>query len=91
MSRLNYISLSLSPSLSLCLMEFPALRNWTSPFPILGLLGGNFHLFKFLKGDFCKHIGLWQVKYGCLIENLNTKKLSSETDWECSDPRGGIL
>ena len=31
-------------------MYFPILINWTSPFLILGLLGGIFHfLFKFLK------------------------------------------
>ena len=30
----------------LCRMELPTVMNWTSPFPILGLLGGIF-LFKF--------------------------------------------
>ena len=26
-------------------MEFPTVMNWTSPFPILGLLGGIFHFY----------------------------------------------
>ena len=28
---------------------FPILNNWVSPFPILGLLGGNFHFIQFFK------------------------------------------
>ena len=34
-------------------MEFPTDINWTSPFPILGLLGGIFHLYLNLKRNFC--------------------------------------
>ena len=35
---------------NLCQMYFPILINWTSPFPILGLLDGMFSLlFNFLK------------------------------------------
>ena len=30
----------------LCLMEFPNVINWASPFPILGLLVGIFHSFQ---------------------------------------------
>ena len=30
-------------------MYFPILINWTSPFPILGLLGGIFHFIQNLK------------------------------------------
>ena len=30
-------------------MEFPSLINWTSPFSILGLFGGSFHFYSFLK------------------------------------------
>ena len=30
-------------------MEFPTIMNWTSPFPILGLLGCIFHLIQILK------------------------------------------
>ena len=33
----------------LCLMEFPTLMNWTSPFPILGLLDCNFHIYSNFK------------------------------------------
>ena len=29
-------------------MEFPALINWTSPFPFEGLLGGIFHFIQIL-------------------------------------------
>ena len=29
--------------------EFPRLINWTSPFPILGLSGGIFHLYSIFK------------------------------------------
>ena len=35
-------------------MHFPILINWMSPFPILGLLGGIFHLDSIFKRNFCK-------------------------------------
>ena len=35
-------------------MHFPILINWTSPFPILGLLGGIFHFYSNFERDFCK-------------------------------------
>ena len=36
-------------------MNFPILINWTSSFPILGLLGGILFIsFDFLKINFCK-------------------------------------
>ena len=34
-------------------MYFPILINWTSLFPILGLLGGIFHFFFNFKRNFC--------------------------------------
>ena len=37
----------------LCRMYFPILINWTSPFPILGLLGGIFHFYSNFKRNFC--------------------------------------
>ena len=33
-------------------MYFPILINWTSPFPILGLLGGIFHFYSNFKRNF---------------------------------------
>ena len=33
---------------------FPILINWTSPFPILWVLGGIFHFYSNSKGHFCK-------------------------------------
>ena len=33
-------------------MEFPTDMNCTCPFPILGLLGGIFHLYSKFKGNF---------------------------------------
>ena len=35
-------------------MFFPVIINWTSPFPILGLLGDIFHFHSYLKRNFCK-------------------------------------
>ena len=38
----------------LCRLYFPILINWTSQFPILGLLGGSFfHFHSNLKRNFC--------------------------------------
>ena len=38
----------------LCRMELPTVMKWTSPFPILGLLGGIFHFYSNFKRNFCK-------------------------------------
>ena len=35
-------------------MEVPIFINWTSPFPILGLLGGIFHFYSNFNRTFCK-------------------------------------
>ena len=35
-----------------CRMGFPFLINWTSPFPILGLVGGIFHFYSNFKRHF---------------------------------------
>ena len=35
-------------------MKFSVLINWTSPFPILGLLGGIFHFYSNIKRNVCK-------------------------------------
>ena len=35
---------------------FPILINWTSPFPILGVLGGIFYFYSNFKMSFCKKI-----------------------------------
>ena len=35
-------------------MYFPIPINWTSPIPILRLLGGSFHLYSNFKRNFCK-------------------------------------
>ena len=44
----------------LCQMEFPFLINLTSPFQILGLLGGIFHFIQILKEIFvCKQWRTW--------------------------------
>ena len=38
-------------------MYFHNLTNLTSPFPILGLLGGTFHFYSNFKRNFCKQTG----------------------------------
>ena len=38
----------------LCLIEFPAPINWTTPFPFKGLLGGTFHFISNFNRTFCK-------------------------------------
>ena len=35
-------------------MEYPSVMNWTSPFPILGLLGDIFHFYLIFKRNFFK-------------------------------------
>ena len=34
-------------------MKFPSIINWTSPFPMLGLLGGIFHFYSNFDRAFC--------------------------------------
>ena len=36
-------------------MYFPILINWTSPFPILGLLGDIFQFYSNFNRNSCKH------------------------------------
>ena len=48
------VDFSINSLTHLCRMYFPILINWTSPFPILGLLGGIFHFYSNFKRHFCK-------------------------------------
>ena len=50
-------------------MEFPTVINWTSPFPILGKLGGIFQFYSNLKRNLCKQT----------VENLVTCVCSGVT------------
>ena len=50
------LDISISNLTNLWRMYFPILINWTSPFPIVGLLGGIFHFYSDFKRNFCKQI-----------------------------------
>ena len=58
----------------LCRMYFPILINWTSPFPILGLLGGIFHFHSNFKRNFCKQT----------VENLIRRRVLRRLIWFCT-------
>ena len=56
----------------LCRLYFPILINWTSPFPILGFLGGIFHLYsnfkrKFYKPDQTSHFAASDLAFHFLM------------------------
>ena len=51
-------------------MEFPILINWTSPFSILGLLGGIFRFQSNFKRNFCKQTVENLIRY-CLLWRLS--------------------
>ena len=53
----------------LCTIYFPILINWTSPFPILGLLGGIFHFYSNFKRNFCKQIEENLIRH-CILRCL---------------------
>ena len=52
-------------------MEFPTVFNWTSPFPILGLLGGILHFCSNFKRNFCK----------LTVENLIRRRILQRQIW----------
>ena len=66
----------------LCLIYFLILIDWTSPFPILGLLGGIFHFYSNFKRNFCKQTGenlirrrvLWRLVWFCTVCRFPTKR-----------------
>ena len=58
----------------LCRMHFPILINWTSLFPILGLLGGIFHFYSSFKRSFCKQT----------VENLIRRRVLRRLIWFCT-------
>ena len=58
----------------LCQMYLPILINWTSPFSILGLLGGIFHFYSNLKRNFCKQT----------VENLIRRHILRSLIWVCA-------
>ena len=55
-------------------MYFPIPINWSSPFPILGLLGGVFHLYSNFKRNFCKQT----------VENLIRRRILRRLIWCCT-------
>ena len=58
----------------LCGMYFPTLINWTSPFPILWLLGGIFHFYLNFQRNFCKQT----------VENLIRRRILRRLIWFCT-------
>ena len=77
------ITFVLSHSLShLCRMYFPILINWTSPFPILWLLGGIFHFYSSFERNFClqtvenliRRRVLWRLIWFCHVCRCDTKR-----------------
>ena len=58
----------------LCQMYFPIPINWTSPFLILGLLGGFFHIYSNFKSNF------WQQT----VENLIGRRILQRLIWFCT-------
>ena len=50
-------------------MVFPPSINWTSQFPILGLLGGVFHFYSNFKRNFCKQT-VENLIRGCVLRRL---------------------
>ena len=66
---------AISPKLThLCRMYFPIFINWTSPFPILGLLGGMFHFYSNFKSNFCEQT----------VENLIRCHILRRLVWFCT-------
>ena len=55
-------------------MYFPIIINWTSPFPILGLLGGIVHFYSNFKRNFCKQT----------VENLTRRCILQRLIWFCT-------
>ena len=53
---------------------FSILINWTSPFPILGLLGGIFHFYSNFKCNFCKQT----------VKNLIRRGILQRLIWFCT-------
>ena len=58
----------------LCQIYFPILIDWTSPFPILGLLDGIFHFYSNFKRHFCKQT----------VENLIRRPVLRRLIWFCT-------
>ena len=58
----------------LCQMYFPILINWTSPFPILGLLGGICHFYSNFKRNLCKQT----------VENQIRRRILRRLIWFCT-------
>ena len=48
-------------------MEFPTTINWSSPFPILGVLGGIFFLNLNFNRKFCKRYAVSDQVLHCLL------------------------
>ena len=61
----------------ICQMYFPILYNWTSPFPILGLLGDILHLYSNFRRHFCQQT----------VENLIRCRILRCLIWFCTDCR----
>ena len=61
------------PLTQLCRMEFSFFINWTSPFPILGLLCGIFHFYSF-KRNFCLQT----------VDNLIWRRVYRRLIWFCT-------
>ena len=71
-SRSNF--LGFTQLTHLCRMYFPILINWTSPFPISGLLGGIFHFYSNFKRNVCKQT----------VENLIRHHILLRLIWFCT-------
>ena len=55
------------PLTHLCQMYFPILINWTSPFPILGLLGGKLLFANSGEPDQTPHFAVSDLVLHCLL------------------------
>ena len=76
-----------------CGMYFPFLINWTSPFPILELLGGIFHFYSNFKRHVCKQTVenlirrriLWHLIWFCTVCQCPTKRLLGFNGLKCQN------
>ena len=63
-------------------MHFPILINWTSSFPIIGLLGGILNFYSNFKRNFCEQTVenlircpvLWRLMWFCTVCRCPTKR-----------------
>ena len=58
----------------ICVVDFPILINWTSPFPILGVSGELFHLYSILNRYSCKQT----------VKTLITCRVLRRLIWICT-------